>query len=229
MDYRFLGRTGLRVSPLCLGTMNFGPETDEIHEPPDHGLGARGGRELLRHAPTSTAAPRPSRSSVGGSPKAAVDGRRPCSPPRCTAAATRGRTRRSCRRCTSARPATTACAGCRPTTSTSTRCTTSTATRRGTRSGRPWTCWSSRARCCTSAARTSPAGTSCRPTRPPGGGARWGSCRSRACTTSTPAWSSSRCCPACQAYGVGVIPWSPLGGGLLGGASAQDHRGPSCR
>ena len=24
MDYRFLGRTGLRVSPLCLGTMNFG-------------------------------------------------------------------------------------------------------------------------------------------------------------------------------------------------------------
>ncbi len=30
MDYRLLGRTGLRVSPLCLGTMNFGPETDEV-------------------------------------------------------------------------------------------------------------------------------------------------------------------------------------------------------
>lgn len=29
MDYRRLGRTGLRVSPLCLGTMNFGPVTDE--------------------------------------------------------------------------------------------------------------------------------------------------------------------------------------------------------
>jgi len=29
MDYQLLGRTGLRVSPLCLGTMNFGPETDE--------------------------------------------------------------------------------------------------------------------------------------------------------------------------------------------------------
>lgn len=29
MDYRHLGRTGLRVSPLCLGTMNFGPETSE--------------------------------------------------------------------------------------------------------------------------------------------------------------------------------------------------------
>ena len=29
MDYRQLGRTGLKVSPLCLGTMNFGPETGE--------------------------------------------------------------------------------------------------------------------------------------------------------------------------------------------------------
>jgi aryl-alcohol dehydrogenase-like predicted oxidoreductase len=29
MDYRQLGRTGLKVSPLCLGTMNFGPRTTE--------------------------------------------------------------------------------------------------------------------------------------------------------------------------------------------------------
>ena len=29
MDYTHLGRTGLRVSRVCLGTMNFGPETDE--------------------------------------------------------------------------------------------------------------------------------------------------------------------------------------------------------
>jgi aryl-alcohol dehydrogenase-like predicted oxidoreductase len=29
MDYRQLGRTGLSVSPLCLGTMNFGPHTTE--------------------------------------------------------------------------------------------------------------------------------------------------------------------------------------------------------
>ena len=29
MDYTNLGRTGLRVSRLCLGTMNFGPHTDE--------------------------------------------------------------------------------------------------------------------------------------------------------------------------------------------------------
>ncbi|HTL87257.1 MAG TPA: aldo/keto reductase [Acidimicrobiia bacterium] len=29
MDYRRLGRTALRVSPICLGTMNFGPLTTE--------------------------------------------------------------------------------------------------------------------------------------------------------------------------------------------------------
>jgi aryl-alcohol dehydrogenase-like predicted oxidoreductase len=29
MEYVYLGRTGLKVSPLCLGTMNFGPETTE--------------------------------------------------------------------------------------------------------------------------------------------------------------------------------------------------------
>jgi aryl-alcohol dehydrogenase-like predicted oxidoreductase len=29
MQYTYLGRTGLRVSRLCLGTMNFGPETTE--------------------------------------------------------------------------------------------------------------------------------------------------------------------------------------------------------
>ena len=29
MEYRKLGRTGLKVSPLCLGSMNFGPQTSE--------------------------------------------------------------------------------------------------------------------------------------------------------------------------------------------------------
>src|SRR4051794_31198301 len=30
MQYSHLGRTGLKVSQLCLGTMNFGPQTDEL-------------------------------------------------------------------------------------------------------------------------------------------------------------------------------------------------------
>jgi len=29
MDYTQLGRTGLKVSRLCLGTMNFGPQATE--------------------------------------------------------------------------------------------------------------------------------------------------------------------------------------------------------
>jgi aryl-alcohol dehydrogenase-like predicted oxidoreductase len=31
--------------------------------------------------------------------------------------------------------------------------------------------------------------------------------------------------PACRAYGVGVLPWSPLGGGLLGGVLAKAEKG----
>jgi len=29
MEYTHLGRTGLKVSRFCLGTMNFGPQTSE--------------------------------------------------------------------------------------------------------------------------------------------------------------------------------------------------------
>lgn len=40
MEYRNLGRTGLKVSPLCLGTMNFGPQTGEAdsYQIMDHAL-----------------------------------------------------------------------------------------------------------------------------------------------------------------------------------------------
>ncbi|MFQ5342649.1 MAG: aldo/keto reductase, partial [Anaerolineae bacterium] len=44
MEYRPLGRTGVRVSPLCLGTLNFGNPTDEetsihiIHAALDAGI-----------------------------------------------------------------------------------------------------------------------------------------------------------------------------------------------
>ena len=86
MDYRFLGRTGLRVSPLCLGTMNFGPQTDEADEPRDHGRGARGGDQLLRHRQRLRRHARPSRSSAAGSRRAAAGARRSCWPPRSTAA-----------------------------------------------------------------------------------------------------------------------------------------------
>ncbi len=33
--------------------------------------------------------------------------------------------------------------------------------------------------------------------------------------------------PACEAYGIGLIPWSPLGGGLLGGILRKSAEGRS--
>ena len=49
MDFTHLGRSGLTVCRLCLGTMNFGPHTSEADCPRDHGLGPRARHQLLRH------------------------------------------------------------------------------------------------------------------------------------------------------------------------------------
>ena len=49
MKYRRLGRTALRVSELCLGTMNFGPLTTRGRLVRDHGPRARARHQLLRH------------------------------------------------------------------------------------------------------------------------------------------------------------------------------------
>ena len=44
MEYRYLGSTGVQVSPICLGTMMFGGQTDEatsieiIHKAHDLGI-----------------------------------------------------------------------------------------------------------------------------------------------------------------------------------------------
>ena len=49
MEYTHLGRSGLSVSRLCLGTMNFGPLTPPSRRARDHGPGARARHQLLRH------------------------------------------------------------------------------------------------------------------------------------------------------------------------------------
>jgi len=41
VEYTNLGRTGLRVSRLCLGTMNFGPKTSEADSRTIMDLGGR--------------------------------------------------------------------------------------------------------------------------------------------------------------------------------------------
>ena len=51
MEYRTLGRTGVQVSPLCLGAMMFGAwgNTDHDESRPDHPPRARRGDQLHRH------------------------------------------------------------------------------------------------------------------------------------------------------------------------------------
>ena len=41
MEYRTLGRSGLKVSPLCLGAMMFGGPTNEAEARPDRGARPR--------------------------------------------------------------------------------------------------------------------------------------------------------------------------------------------
>jgi len=48
MKYARLGRTGLKVSRLCLGTMNFGPHTTERD-----GVAIRGRAARKRRGPST--------------------------------------------------------------------------------------------------------------------------------------------------------------------------------
>jgi NDP-hexose C3-ketoreductase / dTDP-4-oxo-2-deoxy-alpha-D-pentos-2-ene 2,3-reductase len=79
MDYTHLGRTGLSVSRLVLGTMNFGPETSEpdSHQIMDraieHGINFFDSANVYGWKKGEGV---PNRSSVDGSPRAAAVGRR---------------------------------------------------------------------------------------------------------------------------------------------------------
>ena len=80
MDYRKLGRSGLKVSPLCLGTMMFGGPTDErrIRRASSPARGRPGSTSSTPRTPTTKAAPR--RSSAARSGPSATTG---CWRPRC--------------------------------------------------------------------------------------------------------------------------------------------------
>ena len=103
------GRSGLKVSPLCLGAMMFGGQTDDDGVAAHHRAGARAGRELHRHRRCLQR--RPVRG--GGRPRhrrrarlvgAGHQDRQPDGRP--------GRTRAAPRGCTPSAPWRRACAGC---------------------------------------------------------------------------------------------------------------------
>ena len=235
MDYVKLGRSGLRVSRLCLGTMNFGPQTTEEDSLRDHGSRPSSWASTSSTPPTSTAGRRarasPSRSSAGGSPRAAAAARRRSSPPSSTARWATGPTTTACPRCNIRRAVRrVAASGCRPTTSTSTRPTTSTGTPRSRSSGRPWTSCAQQGKILYVGS-SNFAGWHIAKAQEAAAAARHSSAwsASRATTTCSPATVELEVLPACQDYGLGVIPWSPLAGGLLGGVLRKIDKGRSAR
>ena len=166
MEYRQLGRSGLQVSALTLGTMTFGGGGDFANVGQDRRRRARRARSTSASTRASTCSTPPtsipagvSEEIVGEALKAAAatdvliatkarmpmgDGpndARPVAPP--PDRRLRGQ------------PA----AAEAPTTSTSTRCTSGTARRRSRRRWRRWTRWCAPARSAMSAARTTPAGS----------------------------------------------------------------------
>ena len=225
MDYRRLGRTALRVSELCLGTMNFGPETRRTSR--TRSWTARSSSASTSSTPpTATAAAtgraRPSRSSAAGSRRAAAGARRSCSPPRSTARCPTGRTTGGCPRGTSARPATPACAGCRPTTSTSTRCTTSTGTRRGTRSGRRWTCSSQQGKVIYVGSSNFAGWHIAQANERGQARGSLGLVSEQSLYNLLVRTVELEVLPACRDYGLGVIPWSPLAAGCSAACSSNE-------
>ena len=233
MEYTHLGRTGLKVSRLCLGTMNFGPQTSEADSFAIMDQALDAGHQLLRHGQRLwledgrrrhradhralvCAGRRAARESRAGHQGLRRDGR----------VAQRVR---ACRRCHIKRPAKTACAACRPTTSTCTRCTTSTATRRGKRSGRRWSSWCARARCSTSAAATSPAGTSPRPTSAAAQRHFMGLVSEQSLYNLIGAHDRAGSHPGLRGVRPGADPVEPAGGRAAGRRAAKGRGGPPRR
>ena len=132
MEYRQLGRSGLRVSALTLGTMTFGGRGDFQKVGDDrHGRRPAPGRSAAS-TPASTSSTRPTSTPSGVSEEIvgeALEGRRDrlLSRRRRAFRSATGRTTRASRASTSCARARTACGGCGSTSSTSTRCTSGTA------------------------------------------------------------------------------------------------------
>ncbi len=243
MNYTHLGRTGLKVSRLCLGTMNFGDVTDEK-------TSARILDERLRRVSISLIQQTcmalnnlPISSKARGCPRkllvagfsrvAAVN----ASFWRQKSISLWGqvRTIAGFLRIIFARPARTVCDGLRPTILTSIRCITSIVIRRGKRSGRPWkmhhidrhTPWEEiwqAMELLVQQGKVLYIGSS--------NFAGWDIATAQSVATArhflglvaeqslynlTARTIELEVIPACRHFGLGLIPWSPLAGGLLGG------------
>ena len=228
--YVTLGRSGLRVSPLCLGAMTFGEDlgwgssVEESQQIIDRYHRARRQlhrhRELLHQEPLREDHRRPRRPPRGPARPARHrhQVQRQPLPRRSRTAAARAASR-------SSPPARSRCAACRPTTSISTGCTTGTCTRRSTRRWPRSTISCAPARCATSASPTRPA---------------WKVAEANV-TARFRGWSpfiglqieysllertvEQELVPMARELGLGITPWSPLKSGVLSGKYTRENAG----
>ncbi len=219
MQTRRMGRTGLKVSEICLGTMTFGHQCDEetsfaiMNKAAEHGVYFIDTADVYPVPPSpETAGPH------RGDRRPLAQG--PARPVRAGDQVPHARRPRAQRRGAVAPPhprgrARTACAACKPITSTSTSRTAPIRTRRWRRRCGRWTTWCARARSAISAARTIPAwqvalalGISERH-----GWARFDCVQPRYNLLYREI--ESELLPLCRDQGLGVIAYNPLAGGFL--------------
>ena len=229
MEHRLLGRTGVSVSPLCLGAMMFGDWGNQgpRREHPDHPPRARRRDQLHRHRRRLLAGRvrgdrrqgarrRPPRRRRAGDQGAHADGRRP-QPARQLAALDhprgRGLAAPAGHRLDRPVPDPPLRPGHRP-------------RRDARRADRPRP---RRARSATSATRPSRPRRSSRRSGRRATAAASGSSPSSRRTRSSSAAIEADVLPTCQRYGMGVIPYSPLAGGWLSGRYRKGTEGPGRR
>lgn len=167
MNYTHLGRTGLKVNRLCLGTMNFGDVTDEKTSASILDEALEAGINFIDTADVYGTEQSPDiQQGSGLSEKLLVAGFSRVAAVNASfwrqksiSLWDRARTIAGFLLTIFAKPARTVCDGLRPTILTSIRCITSIVIRRGKRSGRPWNCLFSRERFFISVAAISRAGT----------------------------------------------------------------------
>ncbi len=240
MKYRHLGRLGLKVSPLCLGTMNFGPQTSEAdsHAIMDRALelginffdtanvyGQRKGvgttetivGQLVRQGRRS---PRQGRARDEGLRRDGLVAERVAALGAPHPHGVRGQ------------PAAAADRPHRPLPDAPRR----TARRRGTRSGRRSRRSCSRARSSTSGRATSPAGTSRRRTRPRKDRHFLGLVSEQSIYNLAERTVELEVLPACEDYGIGRDPVEPAlarparrASSTAGARSGRDERRAWCR